>query len=84
MIERNVDLTSRDVARSAPDGLTLSDVQRRDRTRAEPLIVRGGSGLLGSRKCRAEQADLRARHRWQARLSPVASGGFLADQLACR
>jgi hypothetical protein len=28
MIERNVDLTSRDVARSAPDGLTLSDAQK--------------------------------------------------------
>jgi hypothetical protein len=40
MIERNVDLTSRDVARSAPDGLTLSDAHRPERTRAEPPIRR--------------------------------------------
>ena len=40
MIERNVDLTSRDVARIAPDGLTLSDAQRPERTRAEPPIWR--------------------------------------------
>jgi hypothetical protein len=40
MIERNVDLTSRDVARSAPDGLTLSGAQRPERTRAEPPIWR--------------------------------------------
>jgi hypothetical protein len=38
MMERNVDLTSRDVARSAPNGLTLSDAQRPERTRAEPPI----------------------------------------------
>jgi hypothetical protein len=36
MIDRNADLTSRDAARSAPDGLTLSDVQRPERTRAKP------------------------------------------------
>jgi hypothetical protein len=38
MIERNVDLTSRDVARIAPDGLTLRDAQRPERTRAEPPL----------------------------------------------
>ena len=36
MIERNVDLASRDAARSAPDGLTLSYLQRPEKTRAEP------------------------------------------------
>jgi hypothetical protein len=41
MIERNVDLTSRDVARSAPDGLTLRDAQRPERTRAEPPFCMG-------------------------------------------
>jgi hypothetical protein len=49
-----------------------------------PAAMRGSLGLLGRRRRRAERADLRAGNGWQAKLSPVGSGGLLADQLACR
>jgi len=38
MIERNVDLTSRDVTRSAPDCLTLSNVQKTRENARRPAL----------------------------------------------
>ena len=46
MIERNVDLTGRDAARSAPDGLTLSEIQRPERTHADPPYLKPVLGCL--------------------------------------